>query len=53
MIRYGLIAIMMWRAWQPLKNIPDFQILLEEGGISYVIILAREGLGAEIESFQF
>lgn len=53
MMWYGLIARMTWRAWQPLKNISDLQILLEEGGISCVIILAREGLGAEIEGFQF
>lgn len=48
MVWYGLIVTMMWRAWQSLKNISDLQILLEEGGICRVIILAREGLGAQI-----
>lgn len=42
----------MGRAWYPLKNISDLQILLEDGGISCVMILAREGLGAEIQGFQ-
>lgn len=52
MVQYGLIVIMMWKAQQSLKNVSDLGILLDKGGTSCVIILDREGLGAEIQSFQ-